>query len=149
MPEKSRLNKLIDAFTNQMTEACCLFLDAALLVLTSLNLMLQRADHVIHLMFEALFECATILLSRFALPTVVQEVKNGKLFKCQKDLTKYLDDPVNHLPTDKLYVGYLARSNVDKLLDDGDIDKNENSQFFMAVCVSIKEHLFMQWKTFH
>ena len=34
------------------------------------------------------------------------------------------------MPTDKLYVGYLARSKVNKLLDDGDIDKNEHSQFF-------------------
>ena len=71
MPEKSRLNRLIDAFTHQITEACCLYLDAALPVLTNLNLMLQRAVPVIHLMFEALFECAAVLLSRFALPTDV------------------------------------------------------------------------------
>lgn len=92
---------------------------------------------MIHLIFEALLECAAILLSKFALPTVVQEFKNGKLFQIpKKDLTKFLDDPVNHLPTDKLYVGYLATSKVNKLLDDEDIDKNEHSQFFMAVCAS-------------
>ena len=50
---------------------------------------------------------------------------------------------MRHLPTDKLYVGYLARSNVNTLLDDGDIDKDEHSQFFMAVCAFMKEHLFM------
>ena len=84
MPEKSRLNRLVDAFTNPMTEACCLLLDAALPVLTSLNLMLQRAVPGIHLMFEALFECGAILLSRFALPAVVPEVKNGKLLQMPK-----------------------------------------------------------------
>lgn len=50
MPQNSGLNRLIDALANPMTEACFLFLDAALLVLTSLNLMLQRADPVIHSM---------------------------------------------------------------------------------------------------
>ena len=143
MPEKSRLNRLIDAFTNPMTEACCLFLDAALPVLTSLNLMLQRADPVIHLMFEALFACATTLLSRFALPTIVQEFRNGKLLQMpKKDLTTFLDDPANYLPTDKLYVGYLARSKVNKLLDDGDIDKNEYSQFFNG-CLCFHKRAFI------
>ena len=66
----------------------------------------------------------------------------------KKDLTKFLDDPVKNLPTDKLYVGYLTRSKVNKLLDDGDIDKNEHSQFFMTVFAFIKEHSFMQLKTF-
>ena len=111
MPEKSRLKRLIDAFnkfTSPMTVVCCLFLNAALPVLTDLNLMLQRVDPVIHLMFEALFGCTIILLSRFALSSVVQEFKNGKLLQmAKKDLTKLLDDPVNHLPTDKLYIARL------------------------------------------
>ena len=83
-PEQSILNRLISALANPMTEVYCLFLDRALPVMTSLNLMIQRADPVIYLMFEALFECATTLLSRFALPAVVQECKNGKFLKMSK-----------------------------------------------------------------
>ena len=126
-----------------MTEVCCLFLDRALPVLTSLNLMLQRADPVIHLMFEALFECATTLLSRFALPAVVQEFKNGKHLKMSKqDLTQFLEDSANHLPIDKLCVGYLARSKVNKLLDDGDIDEIVFSQFFEG-CLCFHKRAFI------
>ena len=54
----------------------------------------------------------------------------------KKDLTKFFDDPVKHMPTDKLYVDYLTRSKVNKLLDDGDIDKNEHSQFLWLFVLS-------------
>ena len=93
-------------------------------------------------MFEALFGCTTILLSRLALPAVVHEFKNGKLLQMAKtDLTKFLDNAFNHLLTDKPYVGYLARHKVNKLLDNGGFD-DERSQFFEG-CLCFHKRAFI------
>ena len=69
-------------------------------------------DPIIHSLYDALFNW-------FALPEVVQKYKNGELSKMSKNyLLKYLDDLINHTPAEKVFVGFLERSKIQKFLDD-------------------------------
>ena len=65
-PEKrpGRLNRLISAFNSPMTELYVLFLQGTLPALTNLNLLLQRGDPVIHVMYDAFKNTVSALLGR-------------------------------------------------------------------------------------
>ena len=60
----------------------------------------------------------------------------------KQDLTQFLENSANHLPIHKLYVGSLARSKVNKLLDDGDIDEIVFSQRFEG-CLCFHKRAFI------
>ena len=55
------------------------FLGSALPPLIQLNLLLQRVDPLIHIMYDSLFSCTCLLLSRFAQPEIVREYKRGEI----------------------------------------------------------------------
>ena len=97
----SRLNILIDAFSNPVTEVYCMFLDGVLPALTNLNLLLQRSDPIVHIMYDALFSTTCTLLSRFVNADIVQCYKNGSL--SNKKLLEEVDNPENYLDQNKLY----------------------------------------------
>ena len=71
----TRLNRLITSFRNEMQEVYLCFLHGALPLLINLNLLLQRSDPIIHLLYDALFDTTTILLSQFMSPQIVLVVQ--------------------------------------------------------------------------
>ena len=74
----------------------------------NLNLPLQRSEPIIHIIHDQLFSTAGVLLSRFFTPDIVKRYidKVKQLLKIQ--------DPDNSLAQDKLFLNYLARSQIEK-----------------------------------
>ena len=62
-----------------------MFLDGSLPCLTKLNFSLQRADFIIHVLYDSLYWTAVVLMSRFMLPEYVRDFRKEKLSK-QKNL---------------------------------------------------------------
>ena len=59
------------------------------------------------------------------------------------EITELIQDPDNLLAHDKLFLGYLARSQIKKLLSEGDISQFEYDSFFNACQDFLKEAFFM------
>ena len=133
----TRLNRLINSFAN---EIYLNFLHRALPRLINLNLLLQRSDPIIHLMYDALFDTSVTLLSRFISPDIVTQYKNHKL--SNEDIRIIVEDPDYYLPTNTLFVGFLARTQANKLLHDGTISENEYEAFFTA-CLNFHKTGFL------
>ena len=77
------------------------------------------------------------LLSRFTTPDVVKQFKSGQLSK--QPLLDAAADPINCLAQDKLFVGFLGRSKVEKLFKHGDISHGQRKKFYAAVLEFHKE----------
>ena len=126
----TRLYRLINSFVNEVQEIYLNFIHGALPRLINLNLLLQPSDPHIHFMYDALFDTSVTLLSRFISPDIVTQYKNHKL--SNEDIRIIVEDPDYCLPTNTLFVGFLARTQADKLLHDGTISENEYEAFFTA-----------------
>ena len=94
--QPSCLNRLIAAFKNAMVEAYLTYLHSTLPLLINLNLLLQRSDPAIHLMYYAVFDVSVVLLSCFMLPEIVTQFKNNMLGE------EAIEDPLNYLTTNYL-----------------------------------------------
>ena len=136
----TRLNRLITSFSNEMQEVYLCFLHGALPLLINLNLLLQRSDPIIHLLYDALFDTTTILLSRFMSPQIVNKYKNSELN--YEEIILAVENEDNYLSREHLFVGFLARLKVKKLLENGDISENQYDIFFQA-CLSCHETGFL------
>ena len=64
----TRLNRLIKSFSNKIQEVYLNCIHGALPKFIRLNLLLQRSEPIIHLMYDALFDALVILLNRFMSP---------------------------------------------------------------------------------
>ena len=82
-----------------------MFLDGALSCLTRLNLLLQRSDPIIYILYDVLFTTTCTLISRFIKPDIVKEYRNGNLSIAEIKLA--VDDPNNHLTCDQLFVVFF------------------------------------------
>ena len=142
----TRLNKLINSFANKMQEIYLNFLHGALPRLINLNLLLQQSDPIIHHMYDALFDTSGTLLSRFTSPDIVTQYKNHKL--SNEDIRIIVKDPDYYLPTNTLFIGFLARTQANKLLHDGTIPENEYEVFLQLVLTFTKLDFYMLLKTF-
>ena len=108
--------------------------------LINLNLLLQPSDPIIHIIHDQLFSTTCVLLSRFATPGIVKRYKEGEKVT---EITDLVQDTDNLLAPDKLFLGYLARSQIKKLLSEGDISQLEYDNFLDACYAFYKEAFFM------
>ena len=115
-----------------------MFLDGTLSCLTHLNLLLQRSDPIIHILYDVLFTTTCTLLSHFIKPNIVKEYRNGNLSIAEIKLA--VDDSNNHLTCDQLFVGFLVKNKAKKLLEEGDISQNDFDKFLTA-CLQFPKHL--------
>ena len=103
-----------------------MFLHAAFPPLINLNLLLQRSDLLIHILYDALFTCVKPFLSRFASPQLVRKFANS-------NITIVQIKGENILETGKIFVGFLLRSKLNELLDEGYISKKDFDIFYKFV----------------
>ena len=136
----TRLNRLINSFADEMLEIYSNFLHGALPRLINVNLLLQRSDPIIHLMYDALFDTSVTLLSLFISPDTVTQYKNHKL--SIEDIRIIVEDPDYYLLTNMLFVGFLARTQANILLHDGTNSENEYEAFFTA-CLNFHKTGFL------
>ena len=91
-------------------------------------------------MYDALFDTSVLLLSWFISPDIVTQYENCKL--SNEDIRIIVEDPDYYLPTNSLFVGFLARTQANKLLHDGTISENEYEAFFTA-CLNFHKTGFL------
>ena len=111
----------------------------ALPTLINLNLLLQRSDTIIHIIHDQLFSTTCVLLSRFVTPDIVKRSKQGETIA---EITELVQDPDKLLAKDKFFLSYLARSQIKKLLSEGDNSQFEYDNFFDA-CQAFHKEAFL------
>lgn len=125
---KARLRRLRKFFESPINEMHLLFLQSCLAPYTSFNLLLQREDPVLPMMYVSMIDMVCILLSRFLKPDVVAMFRAKPCRAFQTQLTKN----ENQLDDESLFVGFTNRQKLNKLLEDGDITSGDYSKFFAA-----------------
>ena len=103
------------------------------------NLLLQRSDPIIHIIHDQLFSTTCVLLSRFVTPDIVKRSKQGETIA---EITELVQDPDKLLAKDKFFLSYLARSQIKKLLSEGDNSQFEYDNFFDA-CQAFHKEAFL------
>ena len=114
-------------------------MQGALPSLINLNLLLQRSDTIIHIIHDQLFSTTCVLLSRFVTPDIVKRSKQGETIA---EITELVQDPDKLLAKDKFFLSYLARSQIKKLLSEGDNSQFEYDNFFDA-CQAFHKEAFL------
>ena len=114
-------------------------MQGALPTLINLNLLLQRSDTLIHIIHGQLFSTTCVLLSRFVTPDIVKRSKQGETIA---EITELVQDPDKLLAKDKFFLSYLARSQIKKLLSEGDNSQFEYDNFFDA-CQAFHKEAFL------
>ena len=105
MKSATRNNRLIAAFKHRLAEAMLMFLHIALPLLISLNLLLQRSDPLIHILYNALFTWVKQLFRRFPSTELVRKFANYNIIIVQMKREVLKDE--NILDTNKMFVGFL------------------------------------------
>ena len=91
-------------------------------------------------MYDALFDTSVILLSRFMSPHIITQYKNSELN--DEEIRFLVEDEENHLSREHLFVGFLAKTQVKILLDNGDITEKQYGTFF-EVCLNFHKTGFI------
>lgn len=107
-----------------------MFLDGALPCLIQLNLLLQRADPIIHILYDVLLTATSTLLSRFVKPEIVAKYRIGEV--SNREIEIAVEDPKNYLTFEKLFTGLLAKNKANKLLEEGDASQRDVDKFYNA-----------------
>ena len=89
-------------------------------------------------MYDALFDTLVSLLSQFMSQQIVTQYKNSEI--SDDEIRILVNDEENHLSRNHLYVGFIVKTQVKKLLDDGDITKIRYDMVF-NVCLIF--HVFL------
>ena len=101
-----------------------MFLHAVLPALINLNLLFQRSDPLIHILYDALLTCVKELLSSgFASSELVREIANCDVTIVQIKGEVLKDE--NILGKSKVFVGFLLDFKLNELLDKGDISERD------------------------
>ncbi|KAK0151138.1 Protein FAM200B [Merluccius polli] len=120
--KQPRFRRLVDAFSNPLTEVYLLFFQAVFPMFSTLNLLLQRERSSIFQLHGEMTKFIMKLFARFMKPLALQGRKVHDLYK----------DPLNQLPGDKLHVGFTTRTTLNRLLEAGDITPQEVQLFQQA-----------------
>ena len=99
-----------------------MFLDSTLPPLIQLNLLLQRVDPLIHILYDSLFSCNSLLLSRFAQPDLVKKYQRGEV--SFDDIKNEVMNDDNILQNERLFVGIFIRGKINSLFEDGTITES-------------------------
>ena len=138
---KSRINRLIKAFKHPLLNELLRFLDSALAPLIQLNLLLQGVDPLIHILYDSLFSCTCLLLSRFAQPEIVRQYKKrGEI--SYEEIKVEVMNTANVLENKRLFVGFLVRGQVNALLSDGTVTETQVQNFY-AACLEFHRTAFL------
>ena len=120
---QARFIRLGDNFSNPMTEIYLLFYQSVLPIFTCFNLLLQREDPCIHLVFDQCEKLLSKLMGRFVLTTALSAASSPKK-------VDYLN---NQLSDRDIFIGFITRQTLLKLVNEGDCTPTESKKFFHGV----------------
>lgn len=121
--KQTRFRRLVESFSDPITEVYLLFYQAVFPVFSTLNLLLQRERSLTHLLHDEMKSFIRKLMSRFLKPAAMQKREIHEI--CFKD-------PSNQLPGEKLVIGFTTRATLNRHLDSGDITKQQVQTFLEA-----------------
>ena len=102
------------------------FFQSVIPLFTRFNMLLQRDDPLIFLLYAEMRAFLKNVLSRF--------IQVQSIVDAGDDITKVkYKDPSCQMSDDKLYIGIVTRVKQRKLLDEGDIDSNASLTFFKGI----------------
>ncbi|KAK0132611.1 hypothetical protein N1851_032479 [Merluccius polli] len=108
--KQPRFRRLVEAFSDPITEVYLLFYQATFPVFSTFNL--EREKSSIFLLNDEMRGFIRKLLSKFLKPTALQHRELHEIrFK----------EPSNQLPGEKLVIGFSTRATINRLLEAGDI----------------------------
>lgn len=120
---QARFTRLQSAFANPMTEVNLLFFQSVLPIFNSLNLLLQREEPCIHLVYDQCESLLNKILGRFV-PTsainVASSLREVDYHNCQ-------------LSDSDIFVGFVTRQKLLKLETEGDCSPSSKKKFFLGV----------------
>lgn len=125
---QARFQRLRQHFDNPITEVYLMFYQAVLPCFTSFNTFLQRETPCIHLLQDKMESFVIKILGKFVKVTVIKNAKDsGKLLDLDfLSLENQMDDS-------GVFVGFLTKQTLQKLLNDGDIADSAVTQFYKGV----------------
>ncbi|KAK1892339.1 Zinc finger BED domain containing protein 5 [Dissostichus eleginoides] len=138
--KQPRFRRLLEAFSNPMTEVCLLFYQATLPVLSTFNLLLQREKSSIFLLHDEIRSFIRKLLSKFLKPAALQHRELHQT-NCQGCLCR-------QVMREKLVIGFTTRATLNRLLDAGDITPQQVQRFqqaavaFLSVECGVEDALY-------
>ncbi len=122
---QARFQRLNQQFAKPITEVYLMFYQAATPVFTTLNKFLQRETPCIHLLHDKLESFLRKVLGKFVKVSVL------------KDKEKLIDvdfmTRANQLDNSSIFIGFVTKNLIRKLLDDGDIASSEVTKFYSGV----------------
>ena len=125
---QTRFQRLRQHFGNPITEVYLMFYQAVLPSFTSFNTFLQRETPCIHLLQDKIEFFVSKILSKFVKMRVIKDaIESGTLL----DLD-FLS-VANQMDDSSLFVGFVTKQTLRKLLDDGDIADSAVDKFYMGV----------------
>ena len=137
---KTRKNRLINAFKHLLLNELLMFLDSTLPPLIQLNLLLQRVDPLIHILYDSLFSRTSLLLSRFVQPDLVRKYQRGEV--SFDDIKNEVMNDDNILENERLFVGIFVRGKINTLFEDGTINARQVKNFYTA-CLEFHRTAFL------
>ena len=139
---KTRKNRLINAFKHPLLNELLMFLDSTLPPLIQLNLLLQHVDPLIHIFYDSLFSCTSLLLSRFAKPDLVRKYQRGEV--SFDDIKNEVMNDDNILENERLFVGIFVRGKINTLFEDGTTTERQVSfDDFYTACLEFHRTAFL------
>jgi hypothetical protein len=114
---QARFIRLRDIFSDPMTEVYLLFYRAVLPLFNCFNLLLQREDPCIHLILDQCEKLLNKLMGRFVLASVLNT-------GAPKDVD-YLN---NQLSDSDIFIGFVTRQKLQKLLNEGDCTPSDRKK---------------------
>ncbi|KAM7404155.1 hypothetical protein PAMA_004539 [Pampus argenteus] len=122
---QARFKRLVQAFTDPMSEVYLMFFQATIPTFTNFNLLLQREESAIYLLHDEMVKFIRKLCSRFMLPAALQGHEDPYEMAYK--------EKANHLPGERLNIGFTTRAKLNRLLDEGDISPQQVDTFHEAV----------------
>ena len=115
-------------FESPIIEVCLLFYQAVLPMFTSLNIFLQRDTPCVHLLHNKLDSFVNKLFGKFLKISVIRIAKEeGNLIDVDFHST------VNQLADTHIFVGFMTRQSLQKLLNDGYVSSSDVTKFYTAI----------------
>lgn len=117
---QARFTRLQDMFNDPMTEVYLLFYQSILPLFNCFNLLLQRDDPCIHLIYDKCIGLLNKLLGRFIQTAAISAASSPREVDCGN----------NQLSDSNLFIGFTTRQTLLKLEREGDCTASDTKKFF-------------------